>query len=92
LAELIEPGSFHFVDGTAAVVGSRNQLFAELNYFSFVTLLTVGYGDITPVGETVRKLALLEGLFGQLFPVVVIGRMVSLELEAELMSNIDRKP
>ena len=47
-------------------------------YFSFVTLTTVGYGDITPIGRAARALAMLEGLVGQLYPAIIIARFVSL--------------
>jgi hypothetical protein len=47
-------------------------------YFSFVTLTTVGYGDITPVARAARSLAILEALVGQLYPAVVLARLVSL--------------
>ncbi len=53
---------------------------AELYYFSFVTLTTVGYGDITPVHPPARALAILEALTGQLFPSILIARLVSQEL------------
>ena len=53
---------------------------AELYYFSFVTLTTVGYGDITPVHPFARSLAILEALTGQLFPAILIARLVSQEL------------
>jgi|KBSSwiStaDraftv2_1062776.scaffolds.fasta_scaffold32380_8 hypothetical protein len=48
-------------------------------YFSFVTLTTVGYGDITPVTTGARQLAMLEALVGQLYPAVIIARLVSLQ-------------
>jgi hypothetical protein len=47
-------------------------------YYSFVTLTTVGYGDITPVTETGRTLAIFEALIGQIFLVIVVARIVSL--------------
>lgn len=47
-------------------------------YFSFVTLTTVGYGDITPVARAARSLAVLEALTGQLYPAVILARLVSL--------------
>lgn len=50
----------------------------EFNYFSFVTLTTLGYGDITPVYETTRALVVLQTLIGQIFLVVVVARVVSL--------------
>ncbi len=48
-------------------------------YFSFVTLTTVGYGDITPAAQGARSLAMLEALTGQLYPAVIIARLVSLQ-------------
>jgi len=47
-------------------------------YFSFVTLSTVGYGDITPVSKVARMLAAMEAMTGQLYVAVVIARLVSL--------------
>lgn len=49
-------------------------------YFSFVTLTTVGYGDITPVAHAARSLAILEALIGQLYPAIVLARLVSLQV------------
>jgi hypothetical protein len=49
-------------------------------YFSFVTLTTAGYGDIVPVARQARSLANLEGLIGQLYPAIVLARLVSLHL------------
>jgi hypothetical protein len=54
---------------------------ADLLYFSFVTLTTVGYGDITPLDPISRSLANLEALVGQLYPAILIGRLVSMELQ-----------
>jgi hypothetical protein len=47
-------------------------------YFSFVTLSTVGYGDITPVSKVARMLAALEAMTGLLYVAVLIARLVSL--------------
>jgi hypothetical protein len=49
---------------------------------SFVTLTTVGYGDITPVARAARSLAALEALIGQLYPAIILARLVSLRAEA----------
>jgi hypothetical protein len=50
-------------------------------YFSFVTLTTLGYGDITPVHPIARSLAMMEALTGQLYPAILIGRLVSLQTQ-----------
>lgn len=49
-------------------------------YFSFVTLTTLGLGDILPISPAARLLVILESVIGQLFPVILIARLVSLEL------------
>lgn len=53
----------------------------HLSYFSFVTLTTIGYGDIIAMGTVARILAMLEGLIGQLFPAIFIAKLVSLQIE-----------
>ena len=51
-------------------------------YYSFITLTTVGYGDITPVQPLARSLANFEALIGQLYPAILIARLVSMEFES----------
>lgn len=72
LVLLGEPAAFRGLEGDAQ----------RLIYFSFVTLTTVGYGDVIPVHPTARSLAMLEALVGQLYPAVLIARVVSLEVQA----------
>lgn len=50
----------------------------EFNYFSFVTMTTVGYGDITPVTNLARAVVVFQTIMGQIFLVVVVARVVSL--------------
>jgi voltage-gated potassium channel Kch len=47
-------------------------------YFSFVTLATLGYGDIVPRSDLARGLAIVEGIGGQLFLAVLVARLVGL--------------
>ena len=72
LIELLSPGSL-----TLAEDLGRTALKRELGYFSFVTLTTVGYGDVLPVSPPARALANFEGVVGQLYPAILIGWMVS---------------
>jgi hypothetical protein len=51
---------------------------ADYTYFSFTTLTTVGFGDITATGQVVRRLVVLEAVLGQVFLVVLIARLVAL--------------
>lgn len=50
----------------------------DLIYFSFVTLTTLGYGDIAPVASIARSLAILEATFGVMYLATIIARVVSL--------------
>jgi Ion channel len=50
---------------------------AEEVYFSYITLTTVGYGDITPTAAAARMTSALEALFGQLYLVTIVAVMVS---------------
>jgi hypothetical protein len=64
----------------------RTNYFAiagNLIYFSFVTLTTVGYGDIVPVHPYARGLANLEAVIGQLYPATLLARLVTLELTGD---------
>lgn len=72
----LDPGAFNLPGG---IVG-EDGLMSKLVYFSFVTLTTVGYGDVTAVDPAARSLALLEALTGQLFPAILIARLVSMEV------------
>lgn len=51
--------------------------FPDLVYFSFVTLLTIGFGDVTPVAPLARALVLFEGLFGVSFMTIVMAALVA---------------
>jgi hypothetical protein len=63
--------------------GERESLQSQLFYFSFVTLTTLGYGDIVAVHPIVRMLVILEGVVGQLFPAILIARLVSLHVQSK---------
>ena len=56
-------------------------LSSSVIYFSFVTLTTVGYGDILPVHPVARSLCNLESILGQLYPATLLARLVTLEIE-----------
>jgi Ion channel len=78
LAEAFAPGAFNIPAAWAGSGASRGEAFY---YFSMVTLTTVGFGDITPVHHAVRSLVMIEALVGQLYPAIMIARLVTLELE-----------
>jgi hypothetical protein len=63
----------------AAISGSHPlQAVPAIVYYSYATLTTVAYGDITPATPLARFVAITEAMFGQLFPAIFIARLVSL--------------
>jgi hypothetical protein len=72
ILETLAPGSF------AVLVDSPLDVTSYLTYFSFVTLTTVGYGDITPISLKAKAFANLEGLIGQIYMTVLIAWLVGL--------------
>jgi len=64
-------------------LGDGEALQSHLFYFSFVTLTTLGYGDIVAVHPMVRMLVILEAVTGQLFPAILIARLVSLQVQSK---------
>ncbi len=78
LIEILAPGAFNLPGDWSRAATSRAETFY---YFSIVTLTTVGFGDITAVHPFVRSLVMLEALIGQLYPAVLLARLVSLEIE-----------
>lgn len=70
------PGSFRFPADTAWATLSP----ARYRYFSFVTLATLGYGDVTPVTALAGTLASLESIAGQLYIGITVARLVALSL------------
>jgi Ion channel len=65
------------LDGEPFFAEQSHETVADYLYFSFVTLTTVGYGDLTAAGGFARALAVLEALIGQLYLVTVIALLVS---------------
>ena len=74
LVDQLTPGAFAF--NTNAGKQSMNGFNAF--YFSFITLSTVGYGDITPVSRIARWLAAMEAMTGLLYVAILISRLVAL--------------
>ena len=75
LVAWLVPGAFFF-DGRIEAPQEMTSFTSV--YFSFVTLSTVGYGDITPVASVARMLAAAEAMTGTLFVAILISRLVSL--------------
>lgn len=69
-----DPSAFPALDPSGDAAG----VYASLQYFSFVTLTTLGYGDITPAGLIARQIAMAEAIVGQLFIAVAIAWLVGM--------------
>jgi hypothetical protein len=79
LVEMIQFGSFLEAGHPLQVPPNVHLLLGrrpELAYFSFITLTTVGYGDILPVAPAARILAVLEALIGQIFLATFLAFLV----------------
>lgn len=74
LLYLVEPAAYYFDPSTQC----GNPPISELIYFSFSTLTTLGLGDIVPVNPVARSMATLEALIGQIYPAVLLARLVTL--------------
>ncbi|MFH0996819.1 MAG: ion channel [Pseudomonadota bacterium] len=75
------PGSFHYPNAISPDTVTRPIL--QLFYFSFVTLATLGYGDIVPISGPAKGMAILEAVIGQMYLVVVVSRLVSMYGQSE---------
>ena len=74
LVESFTPGSFSFPQADA----TDPHDFFRLLYFSFTTLTTVGYGDITPVSDQARSSVMSEEFMGVFFVGILIARLAGL--------------
>jgi hypothetical protein len=60
----------------AIAAGGAQATYQDAMWMSFITLTTVGFGDVLPVSPAARSLAALEALTGVLYPAVLIGKLV----------------
>lgn len=85
IIDLVRPGAFANVPPGAGSLQS-------LNYFSFVTLLTVGYGDIVPLTNVARKATILLGLLGHFYDVFVISVIVGKYIGGVVQEAEENRP
>lgn len=82
LVEHLSPGSF-----TGISTGNLAEEQRELFYFSYVTLTTLGFGDISPVGAEARSLVITEAIVGQIYLVVLVAGVVGMLLAQRQAKN-----
>lgn len=83
LIDFFNPEAFSGIPAHSLIQGSLTHLtfrFENLLYYSFVTLTTLGYGDITPLFPGVKFLSILEAITGQIYIATSIARAVGLYL------------
>ena len=85
LVDELRPGSF--VTSSIDMPTDYVTRVLQMRYFSFMTLTTVGYGDIVPHSDAARTLAALEAVTGQIFLTVLIARLVGLHIVHAYGSN-----
>ena len=78
----IDPGAFNIPAATASYLGNEIGNVGTAMYFSFVTLTTLGYGDITPINTFARSLAFLEAALGQIYLTVLIASLVGIHISS----------
>jgi voltage-gated potassium channel len=85
VVEQLYPGSFSASNEPIAsyAFGARSL---QMRYFSFLTLTTVGYGDIIPRSPAARTFAVIEAIMGQMYLAVLVARLVGLHI----VHTIDR--
>lgn len=92
--ELTMPGSFLFSNFDVHGV-KHTVLLSEMMYFSFVTLLCIGYGDITAFKDVAQTFAILEGIIGQFYIAILVSRLVAVysffEHKLHLVSSKGKK-
>ena len=86
--EYRNPGSFSTSNDLLAESAEGESMhLPTFTYFSFVTMTTLGYGDITPVAENAQTLAWLEALIGQLFLAVMVAALVATHISESMRKN-----
>ena len=78
----VDPGAFNIPEATAVYLGDDILGLSSAMYFSFVTLTTLGYGDITPISDAARSLAFLEAAMGQIYLTVLIASLVGVHISS----------
>lgn len=87
LVEYIVAGSFSISASLAMHLEGWHSRHALFHYFSFVTLTTIGYGDVSPIRAPAVTLAWLEAIFGQFYIAIVVAQLVAVRLMQSLKSG-----
>jgi voltage-gated potassium channel len=78
--ETASPGSFAVPAPGGADVAAARPDRGTLSYYSFITLATVGYGDVTPLTPLARTLAWIEAITGQFYLAILVAGFVGFKV------------
>lgn len=92
LTELLVPNSFQMNTNLVASISDPHAKRFVFNYFSFVTLTTIGYGDILPTSPVAASLAWIEAMFGQFYMAVLVAQLVGLNMAQAATQSADGAP
>ena len=87
--EVVKPNSFQASGELAEALKLPGTREPVLIYYSFVTLTTVGYGDITPVSPPARTLSWLEAMMGQFYIAVLVASLVGIRVSHGVVKRND---
>ena len=76
MAEMLQKHIYHLDTGAINFAGGTAQGFYDLLYFSFITLTTLGYGDVTPVSAFAKSVTLIIAVSGQLYLTILVAMLV----------------
>jgi len=76
MAEILQKFLYHLDTGAINFAGGTAQGFHDFLYFSFITLTTLGYGDVTPVSAFAKSVTLIIAVTGQLYLTILIAMLV----------------
>ena len=87
-----EPNAFQMSPARMAEAVDPHSVRFVFNYFSFVTLTTVGYGDIVPIGSIASTVSWLEACFGQFYVAILVAQLIGLkQLNSAAQANISEE-
>ncbi len=84
---LLHPDSF---TGLVAVDTSMNTLTDQTMYFSYITLMTIGYGEIVPISHLAQKATVLLGMMGQFYLVIITGIVMGKYINQKSIEKVEK--
>jgi voltage-gated potassium channel len=84
MIEFHSPNSLRFEEEKEV---ERSDIF----YYSYSTLTTLGYGDVTPINKSIKSIAIIEVIFGQMYIAIMISKLVGIYIYQSTVKNTTPK-